>query len=269
MQSGVCMPEGHTIHRAAREHDKIFSGHCLSVTSPQGRFANGAARLDGQRCTGVEAIGKHLIYRFEDGSLLHIHLGLFGRIRKHKLPLRPARGAVRVRMVSAMDAIDISGPTICETLDEPGLLSLKQRIGPDVLRVDADPSRAYQKISRSRRAIGHLIMDQSVMAGIGNIYRTEILWRQRVHPLTRGRDLDGATLERIWLDARNLLEIGVKRNAIITVESEKRSKGRYRENTNIFGKAVCPSCDGAVSKLEISGRRVYLCGNCQVLAGAN
>jgi endonuclease-8 len=263
------MPEGHTIHRAAREHNKIFGGHSLTVTSPQGRFANGAACIDGQKCTRVEAIGKHLIYHFEDGSMLHIHLGLFGRIRKHKLPLRKARGAVRIRLVSATHAIDISGPTICETLDQPGLLSLEQRIGPDVLRFDADPSRAYEKIKKSRSAIGRLIVDQSVMAGIGNIYRTEILWRQRVHPLTPGRDLGSATLERIWLDARNLLEIGVKRNAIITVDSAKRSKGRYQENTNIFGKAACPSCDGAVSKLEISGRRVYLCDNCQPLAGSN
>ncbi len=263
------MPEGHTIHRAAREHNKIVGGHSLTVTSPQGRFTNGAALLDGQRCSLVEAIGKHLIYHFENGSILHIHLGLFGRIRKHKLPLRAARGAIRVRLVSATHAIDISGPTICEVLDQPALLSLEQRIGPDVLRIDANPSRAYQKIKNSRSSIGRLIMDQSVMAGIGNIYRTEILWRQRVHPLTPGRDLDNATLKRIWLDARNLLEIGVKRNAIITVDSAKLSNGRYRENTNIFGKTVCPSCEGGVSKLEISGRRVYLCGNCQPLAGSN
>ena len=263
------MPEGHTIHRAAREHDQIFRGHCLSVTSPQGRFADGAADLDGRRCTRVEAFGKHLIYHFENGSLLHIHLGLFGRIRKHRLPLKKARGAIRVRLASATHAIDISGPTICEVLDEPGLLSLQHRIGPDVLRADADPSRAYEKIGKSRSSIGRLIMDQSVMAGIGNIYRTEILWRQRVHPLTAGRDLDKAVLERIWLDACNLLQIGVKRNAIVTVDSAKPSRGRYRENTNIFGKTVCPSCEGVVSKREISGRRVYFCENCQPQPEAN
>ena len=261
------MPEGHTIHRAAREHNKIFGGHSLTLTSPQGRFTDGAARIDGQTCSFVEAIGKHLIYHFENGSVLHIHLGLFGRIRKHKLPLRTARGAVRVRLVCATHAVDINGPTTCEILDDQGLSSLKQRIGPDVLRIDAEPVRAFRKIKKSRRSIGCLIMDQSVMAGIGNIYRTEILWRQHVHPLTPGRDLDDAKLERLWLDARNLLEIGVRRNAIVTVDSAKVSRRRYRETTNIFGKQACPSCEGRVSQLEINGRRVYLCDNCQPLAG--
>ncbi|NNJ75138.1 MAG: Fpg/Nei family DNA glycosylase [Anderseniella sp.] len=263
------MPEGHTIHRAALEHNKIFGGHSVGVTSPQGRFTDGAARLDGQTCSVVEAIGKHLIYHFENGSVLHIHLGLFGRIRKHKLPLRTARGAVRVRLVCATHAVDINGPTICEILDDHGLSSLKQRIGPDVLRRDAEPIRAFRKIKKSRRSIGCLIMDQSVMAGIGNIYRTEILWRESVHPLTLGRDLDDATLERLWLDARKLLEIGVRRNAIVTVDSAKLSGGRYRENTNIFGKEVCPSCEGVVSQLEISGRRVYLCDKCQPLVDSD
>lgn len=257
------MPEGHTIHRAARQHNKILGGDRLAVTSPQGRFADGAAHLDGQSCSHVEAIGKHLIYHFENGPMLHIHLGLFGRIRQHKLPLRAARGAVRVRLVCATHAVDINGPTTCELFDDHDLVSLKQRIGPDVLRKDAEPCRAFRKIQKSRRSVGCLIMDQSVMAGIGNIYRTEILWRQRVHPLTPGRDLDDVTLERIWQDACNLLEIGVKRNAIITVGSAKPSQNRYRENVNIFGKKACPACAGAVSQQIIGGRRVYFCEACQ------
>ena len=81
------MPEGHTIHRAARDHRKVLAGQMLAVSSPQGRFREGAKRLDGRRCVDVEAYGKHLIYRFDGALALHIHLGLFGRLRKHKLPL--------------------------------------------------------------------------------------------------------------------------------------------------------------------------------------
>ncbi|HIP78067.1 MAG TPA: Fpg/Nei family DNA glycosylase, partial [Kiloniellaceae bacterium] len=178
------MPEGHTIHRAARDHRRALAGEVLAVSSPQGRFAEGAGRIDGRRCLTVEAYGKHLLYGFEGGETLHIHLGLFGRLRVRKLPLSEPRGAVRVRLVSATHVVDVNGPNTCRLLDEPETLSLIGRIGPDVLRPDAEPERAFRRISRSRAAIGRLIMDQSVMAGIGNIYRSEILWRQAVHPET-------------------------------------------------------------------------------------
>ena len=102
------MPEGHTIHRAARDHDQILAGQQLTVSSPQGRFIDGAALLNGQLCLGVEAFGKHLIYRFENSEALHIHLGLFGRIRKRKLPLVDPRGVVRVRLVSGTHSIAVS-----------------------------------------------------------------------------------------------------------------------------------------------------------------
>ena len=257
------MPEGHTIHRAARDQRPMLAGQVLDVTSPQGRFAEGAARLDGRSCQEVEAFGKHLLYRFEGGDALHIHLGLFGRIRKAKLPLPEPRGAVRVRLVSGTHVVDINGPATCEVLDEPGTLTLIGRIGPDVLRSDADPELAFERISRSKAPIGRLIMDQSVMAGIGNIYRTEILWRQRVHPDTPGCALDRETFDRIWADARALLEIGVKRNAIITVDGAAPSKSRYRERVNIFNKEICPGCEGAVRQFEISGRRAFVCDACQ------
>ena len=262
------MPEGHTIHRAARDHRRALAGQVLSVSSPQGRFAEGAARLDGRRCRTVEAYGKHLLYHFDGDDALHIHLGLFGRIRKRKLPLAEPRGAVRVRLVGASHVVDINGPTICRVLDKPDFLTLIGRIGPDVLRDDADPDRAFSKIAKSRAGIGRLIMDQSVMAGLGNIYRTEILWRQGVHPETPGRLIDRATFDQIWDDARALLSLGVRRNAIITVDGSAPSKSRYRERVNIFAKESCPACTGAIRRFEIDGRRAFVCETCQPPAGA-
>lgn len=257
------MPEGHTIHRAARDQNPLLSGQALAVSSPQGHFAAGAAHLDGRRCVMVEAFGKHLLYRFEDGEALHIHLGLFGRIRKQQVPLAEPHGAVRVRMAGATHGVDINGPSTCEVLDAAGIAALTARIGPDVLRADADPDRAFDRIAASRAPIGRLIMDQKVMAGIGNIYRTEILWRQRVHPEIPGRDIDRATFDRIWCDARRLLETGVRKNAIITVDGAAPSRSRYRERVNIFGKEKCPACGGPVRRFEIDTRRAFLCGTCQ------
>ncbi len=257
------MPEGHTIHRAAIDHHKVLAGSKLTILSPQGRFAEGAQHLTGKLCIAVEAFGKHLICRFEAGDSLHIHLGLFGKIRKHKLPLKEPRGAVRVRLISDSHAIDINGPSICEVLNLEELMKLTARVGPDVLRSDADPDLAFKRISKSKSSIGSLIMNQSVMAGIGNIYRTEILWRQALHPETLGKNIDRQTFDRIWNDAKALLTLGVKHNAIITKKGAGRSKSKYRENFNIFAKESCPNCKGEIRRLEINGRRAFVCENCQ------
>ena len=257
------MPEGHTIHRAARDHHRIFARQKLIVSSPQGRFSDGASLLNLQICLAVEAFGKHLLYKFNNEYTLHIHLGLFGRIRKQKLPLAEPKGSVRVRLIGRTHLVDINGPTICEVLDQKGVMALIGRIGPDVLRPDANPDFAFEKISRSKAPIGRLIMDQSVMAGIGNIYRSEILWRQAIHPETPGKAIGQQAFDRIWGDARALLAIGVERNAIVTVFDGQSAKRGYGEKYNIFGKTNCPHCKGEIRRFEISGRRTFVCETCQ------
>ena len=259
------MPEGHTIHRAARDQRPMLAGKVLSVASPQGRFFEGAAQLDGEKCLQVEAYGKHLIYQFKNKKALHIHLGLFGRFRTAKLPAKEPRGEVRVRMISDTHVVDINGPNTCEVLEPAELAALIKRIGPDVLRKDAKPELAYARIAKSKVSIGQLLMDQAVIGGIGNIYRTEILWRQGVHPLTPGQAISQDVFNRIWSDSVQLLEIGVKANAIITVDGVKKSRSKYGERVNIFNKPTCPTCAGDITKFEIAKRRAFMCEACQPL----
>ena len=154
------MPEGHTIHRAARDQSKMLAGQKLAVSSPQGRFMDGAALIDGGVCIGVEAYGKHLLYQFNNGLSLHIHLGLFGKFKTQKVPAREPVGAVRVRMESLTHVVDINGPNTCELLNPDERAVLVGRIGPDVLRKDANPTLAFARISKSRTPIGVLLMDQ-------------------------------------------------------------------------------------------------------------
>jgi endonuclease VIII len=259
------MPEGHTIHRAALDQRRMLKGHTLSVASPQGRFADGAAALDGATCLAVEAYGKHLLYDFDNALSLHIHLGLFGKFKTQKRPAGEPVGAVRIRMESPTHVVDINGPNTCELLTPEERASLVQRIGPDVLRSDADKSRAFARIGKSKAAIGLLLMDQSVIGGIGNIYRSEILWRCKIHPHQQGKTIDASTFDMIWDDAVELLAIGVKNNAIITVDGVKKSRSRYGERVNIFNKPHCPRCHSEIVKADIATRRAFWCETCQPL----
>ena len=128
------MPEGHTIHRAARLQNALLGGQALTARSPQGRFTDGAAQLDGRRLVRVEAHGKHLLYEFEDAIWLHVHLGLFGRIRTGTGSVPVPRGAVRLELSCTDGWAALSGPTVCEVIDGRARRRLVARIGPDPLR---------------------------------------------------------------------------------------------------------------------------------------
>lgn len=256
------MPEGHTIHRAAQGQRPSFKGAVLGVSSPQGRFAEGAERLDGRRCRDVEAFGKHLLYAFAGGLHLHLHLGMYGRIRTYDgSPPEPV-GQVRVRLQGKAMTVDISGPTACEVLDPGGRARLLARLGPDPLRADAEPERAWTRISASRAALGQLLMDQSVVAGVGNIYRAELLWRARLHPRLPGRDLTSGAWEALWADTRRWMEIGVETGLITTVEHHRPNSRRDRGRFNIYKKPHCPRCGTPTTTFELAGRRVYCCEHC-------
>ena len=139
--------------------------------------------------------------------------------------------------------------------------------------VTHDPERTFRQISKSRAPIGKLLMDQSVVAGIGNIYRTEILWRQSIHPDTIGRAITRGQFDDLWQDARALLTIGVKKNAIITVDKPSmpapKTRLPKRERLNIFNKKTCPRCTHEIDALSISGRRAFVCSTCQSIVKAD
>ncbi len=242
----------------------MLQGQVLSASSPQGRFLDGAALLDDRLCASVEAYGKHLFYNFDGGDTLHVHLGLYGKFLKAERPAAEPRGAVRLRLESATHVVDCNGPAACEVLDAAGVAKLKGRLGPDVLRDDADPDQAWVKIARSKAPFGGLVMDQAVIAGLGNIYRTEILWRQRIHPETAGKALTRDQFDAFWADSAALLRIGVDQRAIITVDGAKRGHTRYGARTNIFKKPNCPRCGGEIRQFTIAARKVFCCDRCQV-----
>ena len=188
------MPEGHTIHRIARDHTRDFAGQKLRLSSPQGRFSAEAAELNGCKLLKVEAYGKHLFYHWSRQRLVHVHLGLYGKFRTHRLPPPEPRGAVRWRALGKEKAFDLNGPNCCELISTEKLQSILARLGPDPLRKDADMGQVVQRIQGSRSAIGTLLLNQAVIAGVGNVYRAEALHKLGIHPERPGNSFESTDL---------------------------------------------------------------------------
>lgn len=262
------MPEGHTLHRLARLHQRRYAGSPVSVWSPQGRFAD-AALVDGQVFRRASAWGKHLFHEYQDGPIVHVHLGLYGTFREHRTPMPDPVGQVRMRLVGGQYGTDLRGPTACEVLDEARVSAILDRLGPDPLRADADPSAAWARIAKSRKAIGALLMDQSVLAGVGNVYRSELLFRHGIDPYRAGRDLDEAEFDAAWSDLVELMKVGVRRGRIVVLRPEDdHGAPAYRPGrprTYVYRRAgePCRWCGTPIRTAEMEGRNLFWCPACQ------
>lgn len=263
------MPEGHKIHRIARDHHDSFAGQKLIVISPQGRFEEEAKRVCGKQLRAVTAHGKHLFYHWNRNLIGHIHLGLYGKFRWHKNPPPEPKGAVRVRMIGKEKSFDLNGPNCCELIDSKQLKELRQRLGEDPLTDDASPEVVWGKMQKSRSAIGSLLLNQSVIAGIGNIYRAEILFLLGIHPLFPANEIDRKTFDQLWALTTKLLQIGVTHNRIITAGFTASGKVPKRlkaaERLNIYKHSDCPNCQSPVKTWMLANRKVYACAQCQKL----
>jgi len=262
------VPEGHTIHRLAREHRALLVGRTVRVSSPQGRFAAGAALLDGREVTRVEPYGKHLWYHFA-GRLLHVHLGLYGKWAAGPPPAPEPRGALRVRLTTEQAYLDLRGPTACEVVLPAERRAVLARLGPDPLRADADGGAAYARLSRSRALVGQLLMDQTVLAGVGNVYRAELLYRASLSPFTPGRDVPEARWDAMWQDLRVLMRAGVRTGRIVTTERRDRARrtgpASAQDAHYVYRRQglPCRRCGTEVRTGVMAGRNLFWCPVCQ------
>ncbi|MFN2319413.1 MAG: Fpg/Nei family DNA glycosylase [Dermatophilaceae bacterium] len=226
------MPEGHTLHRLALTLEEAFAGTRPRASSPQGRFAEGAALLDDRLLERVDAWGKHLFLTYAEDVILNVHLGLIGvfAVGSHSGPdaVPPPVGAVRLRLVNDTHVADLRGATLVEIVTPEQLEATVARLGPDPLRVGTEgnePERALDRMSRTGRTIAECLMDQSILAGVGNVYRSEVLFRHRVNPLRPAKEIRPATFRAIWDDLVVLLPLGVAFGQIITMEHQVEEAG--------------------------------------------
>lgn len=269
------MPEGHTIHRAARLQRALLRGRPAVADSPQGRFAEGAALLDGRALRTVDAWGKHLFYRWTPDATLHVHLGLFGRFRTHRRegpeePLPPTTMGTRLRLVTADAVLQLSGPTACELLDPPAEAALLARLGPDPLRGDADPERAWAALQRRTIPIGAALLDQRVLCGIGNVYRAEALFVAGIAPQRGARALAREEFLRLWATVVAMLQAGERSGRIVTVEpaevgARSRSRIPRRDAVYVYHRAgrPCRRCGTTILAEPMAAREMSWCPRCQ------
>jgi endonuclease VIII len=265
------LPEGNTLHRLALDLTQTFGGRVVSVTSPQGRFADSAAQLDGTRMVEATAHGKHLFCEFDGDRFLHVHLGLIGSFELG-LP-DPPRGEVRARIATDQAAADLRGPQLCVLSTRAEIASQVAVLGPDPLRADADPDLAWRRIHRATRPIAALLMDQSILSGVGNVYRAEVLFRNRIDPHRPGQKLSRRSWQGIWTDLVELMPHGVADNRIDTVRPEHTPEAMRRPprqddhggEVYVYRRAgmACLVCGSKVRTELLAGRNLFWCGRCQ------
>jgi endonuclease-8 len=217
----------------------------------------------------ASAWGKHLFHHYEGGRVVHVHLGLYGTFSESEVPMALPVGQVRMRMVGTEFGTDLRGPTVCELIDEADVDDVVARLGPDPLRRDADGSLAWARISKSRRPIGALLMDQTVIAGVGNVYRNELLFRHRIDPSRPGVKISSHEFDAMWTDLVDLMKVGLRRGKIITVYPEDDHglppyrPGRPR--TYVYRRAgePCRICGTEVRTAVLEGRNLFWCPTCQ------
>ncbi|MFF2632084.1 Fpg/Nei family DNA glycosylase [Microbacterium sp. NPDC058021] len=331
------MPEGHSVHRIARQFDRNFVGRRVSASSPQGRFVEGAAVLDGRTATEVRAVGKQMFLAFDDAIWLRVHLGMYGAWdfageilvdptiaaangrmgqtnqrgtvledapildaagenslasigapRRTRVHVRMSEqttgladdeqwppavvGQVRLRLMTDITCADLRGPTSCELQTADEMAATVAKLGPDPLVDDptAGEERFTATVRRKPTPIGLLLMDQTVVSGIGNVYRAEMLFRARQNPHTPGRDVPEETVRALWRDWVTLLSIGVETGQMMTMddlapEDYRKAMASRDDRHWVYHRAglPCRVCGTAIVVEEMATRKLYWCPRCQ------
>ncbi|MDO5727232.1 MAG: Fpg/Nei family DNA glycosylase [Bowdeniella nasicola] len=288
------MPEGHAIHRLAWAFRDLFVGQKLTACSPQGRFTHGAELITDRVLDDAQAWGKHLFHYFGD-DIVHTHLGLYGSWRfagdatftsphvigaprkkddrampatsNETFQIPPPRGQVRLRLVGSHGVADLTGPNQCRVITALEQRQIRDRLGPDPLRTDADAQRFIDAARASRRPIGQLVMDQAIIAGAGNIYRAECLFRVGIHPWRPGARVATHRLQQLWDDLVETMGEGLKTGRIDTIRTEDVPAGSTVKETRWYvyhrDGLPCFRCGAQVVVEQMAGRKLYRCPGCQ------
>ncbi len=231
-----------------------------------------AAELEGERVSALERRGKYLIVRFESGRVLLVHLRMTGSLRHApdgSLDDDPHRRAV----VRLDDGSDVAYRDVRRfgtwLLLEPGELDayLAARVGPEPLPRAFTTAVLRARLTGRRAPLKAVLLDQRAIAGLGNIYVDEALWRARLHPLRPAGELDAGELRRLHRSIRGVLELGIVRQGATLRDyaTPDGSSGSMQREFNVYGRAgePCPRCGTPIERIVLGGRGTWTCPACQ------
>ena len=261
------------MHRVAASARRHLVGKRFTATSPNGRFAHGAEVIDAKELKRVEAIGKNLFYFFNESDgpeahVMHVHFGMSGRFATHHaLPGPDPTATTRLRLESKEHGICALLSAMTVDIGDCTLFQTKRaKLGEDPLREDADADRLWEKFTKSRKSVGLALMDQAMFAGVGNIYRAEILYKSGVHPEQPCTDLSRSDFDEVWRHSVELLQRGFVTGSILTVDPEEaKVLGEPWTRRYVYNQRSCGRCGDAVKTWDMANRTVYCCEGCQPL----
>ena len=232
-----------------------------------------AAELEGERVTAVERRGKYLVVRFESGSSLLIHLRMTGSLR-HAPQGSVADDPHRRAVVSLDDGSEVMYRDVRRfgtwRLLGAGELEpyLEQRLGVEPFSRDFTPSRFARRLESRRAPIKAALLDQRTLAGMGNIYADEALWRARIHPLRAAGGLTADEVKRLRDAVRRALEAGIARQGATLRDyaTPDGSRGRMQHEFKVYGRGgePCVRCGTPIAKTRVAGRGTWYCPQCQL-----
>jgi endonuclease VIII len=259
------MPEGDTIYRTAVQLRSVLAGQTICEATSQVGGPDPHS-LVGRRVEAIEARGKHLLIHLDDGQAIHSHMGMTGSwhvYRSDQAWLKPARRAHLVLHLPAAVCVCFTPKTL-EILTAHGVRRhpYLSRLGPDLLSERFGVQDVVQRLrQRSDLPVGEAVMDQTLVCGIGNVYKSELLFLQRLDPFCRVGDLSDSQLEQLVQSARQLM----RRN----LQGSRRTTrfGRDGQRLWVYGRSgeKCLQC-GSIIRMRRQGglgRSTYWCPTCQ------
>lgn len=267
------MPEGDTLARTAAGLRPHLVGRAVQAArarlpGPQ------VGRLVGATITAVTAHGKHLLIRFDSGLELRSHLGMNGSWHRYRPGERWRRAPSRAHLVLEVPGavavlFDAASVDLFEERVE-ALHPVLSVLGPDILAADFDPDEAFRRLRDPARAgltVAEALLDQRALAGIGNVYKNEALFIERVDPFRVVAEVDDPTLARLVATARRLMRANVASVARDTLAERASGPRSPRSRLWVYGRAgrPCRRC-GTLIEARRHGafpRRTYWCPSCQ------
>lgn len=272
------MPEGPEIRRAAdRIFKQVSKGPLSDVWFAFDTLKPHAETLIGRRVEAVDTGGKAMLIRFDDGRVLYSHNQLYGVWKCHRADTSPSTSrSLRVRLVAGGRAASLYSASDIEmwhsaTLPEHPFLA---RLGPDLLSQSVTARQLVSRLTSRRfrgRSLAALLLDQSLVAGLGNYLRSEILFTVSRHPRDRPADLNdtqGMALAQAIIDVtwQAYRQAGVTNtpDAIEVAKAAGESRRHWRFAVFARDGRPCHRCGTSIERLTIGGRRLYLCPDCQL-----